>query len=474
MKPTVFERVLPAAAVIDAALAGSRHVPFWIDDLGPADVGQPLQGEHTADLLVVGAGYCGLWTALLAKQEDPARKVVVLESHTVGWAASGRNGGFVEASLTHGHENGESRFPEEIDQLNALGLQNLDEIEKAVQDLGLECDFERTGSIAVAVEPYQVAELKAAADGDESVFFDQDQIRAELNSPTYLAGLWSKGETALVHPAKLARELARVCRDLGVEIHEHSGATSLAPTAGGGAVVVHTDKGKVRAGKVALATNVFPSLLKRNRLFTVPVYDYVLMTEPLTEEQLESIGWTKRQGLSDVANQFHYYRLSADNRILWGGYDALYHFGREVKSEYEDNPETFRKLASHFFTTFPQLEGVKFSHRWAGAIDTSTRFCAFFGTAHGGRVSYATGFTGLGVAATHFAAKVMLDHLAGRDTERTRLKMVRTKPLPFPPEPLASVGIQATRWALNRADHNNGKRNLLLKTLDAVGLGFDS
>ncbi|ALE05896.1 FAD-dependent oxidoreductase [Arthrobacter sp. ERGS1:01] len=474
MTSTVFEREVPAASVIDAALAGSKPVPFWLDDVGPTDVGQPLGGEHTADLVVVGAGYCGLWTALLAKQEDPGRRVLVLESHTVGWAASGRNGGFVEASLTHGQENGENRFPEEIDRLNELGRQNLDEIEKAVRDLGLDCDFERTGSIDVAIEPYQAAELQASAAAAGQVFLDREAVRAELNSPTYLAGVWHKEETALVHPAKLARELARACRDLGVEIFEHSAATSLVPAAGGGDVVVHTDKGRVRAGRVALATNVFPSLLKRNRLFTVPVYDYVLMTEPLSGEQLASIGWHNRQGLSDVANQFHYYRLSADNRILWGGYDALYHFGREVKSEYEDRPETFRKLASHFFTTFPQLEGVKFTHRWAGAIDTSTRFCAFFGTAHGGRVSYAAGFTGLGVAATHFAAKVMLDHLAGRDTERTRLKMVRSKPLPFPPEPFASVGIQATRWALNRADHNDGKRNLLLKTLDAVGLGFDS
>jgi glycine/D-amino acid oxidase-like deaminating enzyme len=474
MTSTIFERSAPSGAAVDAALAGSKPVPFWIDDVGPQDPGHPLAGEHSADLVVVGAGYCGLWTALLAKQEDPGRRVVVLESHTVGWAASGRNGGFVEASLTHGHENGESRFPEEIDRLNELGLQNLDEIEKAVKDLDLDCDFERNGSIAVAVEEYQVAGLEASGDGSDNIYLDQEAVRKELNSPTYLAGLWSKTETALIHPAKLARELARVCRELGVEIFEHSGATSLVPEAGGGNVVVHTDKGRVNAARVALATNVFPSLLKRNRLFTVPVYDYVLMTEPLTEEQLESIGWSGRQGLADLANQFHYYRLSADNRILWGGYDAVYHFGRQVRNEYEDNPETFRKLASHFLTTFPQLEGIKFTHRWAGAIDTSTRFCAFFGTAHGGRVSYATGFTGLGVAATHFAAKVMLDQLAGRDTERTRLKMVRTKPLPFPPEPFASVGIQATRWSMDRADHNGGKRNLLLKALDAVGLGFDS
>ena len=225
---------------------------------------------------------------------------------------------------------------------------------------------------------------------------------------------------------------------------------------------------------MALGTNVFPSLLKRNALMTVPVYDYVLMTEPLNREQLASIGWQRRQGLSDLANQFHYYRLSADNRILFGGYDAIYHYGRRVNPEYENRPASYRKLASHFFTTFPQLEGLRFSHRWAGAIDTCTRFCAFYGTARGGKISYAAGFTGLGVAATHFAAEVMLDQLEGLDTERTRLTMVRSRPLPFPPEPLASIGIQATRAALNQADHREGKRNLLLKSLDAVGLGFDS
>src|SRR6185312_10667333 len=147
MTQTVFERMAPSPAAVDAALAETVFAPYWIDDAGHPPLDPPLAGVHTADLVVVGAGYCGLWTALLAKQEDPSRKVVVLESHTVGWAASGRNGGFVDASLTHGHDNGASRFPQEIDRLNELGLQNLDEIEAAVRELGLDCDFERTGSI---------------------------------------------------------------------------------------------------------------------------------------------------------------------------------------------------------------------------------------------------------------------------------------------------------------------------------------
>ena len=235
-----------------------------------------------------------------------------------------------------------------------------------------------------------------------------------------------------------------------------------------------TAGGVITARRVVLGTNAFPSLLKRNRLHTVPVYDYVLATEPLSDSALDRIGWQRRQGISDCANQFHYYRLSMDNRIVWGGYDAVYHYGRRVDARYEDRPATYRRLASHFFITFPQLNDVRFSHRWAGAIDTNTRFCAHWGLARKGRVVYVNGFTGLGVGAARFAADVCLDLLDGRRTARTELEMVRRKPIPFPPEPLASAGIQATRWSLDRADHAAGRRNIVLRTLDAVGLGFDS
>ena len=260
--------------------------------------------------------------------------------------------------------------------------------------------------------------------------------------------------------------------EAGVTIYEQTGATELSADAGG--LLVTTTGGIISADRVVLATNVFPSLIRRNRLYTVPVYDYVLSTEPLTDEQLGRIGWRGRQGIGDSANQFHYYRLSADNRIVWGGYDAIYHFGRKVDPAYEHRPQTYERLAAHFFLTFPQLEDVGFSHRWAGAIDTNTRFCAHWGTAHRGRVAYVNGFTGLGVGAARFAADVCLDLLDSAPTRRTRLEMVRDKPLPFPPEPLASIGIQATRWSLDQADHSAGKRNILLKTLDRLGLGFDS
>ena len=472
MGTTIFERNVPSASTVEHSLATTRTGVFWTEDL-PAELrpARPaLTGDTRADLVIVGAGYCGLWTALLAATRDPGRRIVVVESQRVGCAASGRNGGFCESSLTHGETNGMNRWPDEMPELERMGLANLDAIAATEKDHGLDFQFERTGSLAVAVEPHEINWLR-----EEGEFLDADAVRTAVNSPTYLAGSFSPDSTALVHPARMAAELARACENLGVEIFEHSPATALESEGRDNtAVTVVTAEGRVHADQVALATNVFPSLLKRNRLMTVPVYDYVLMTEPLTDEQWASIGWEGRQGVSDLANQFHYYRPTKDGRILFGGYDAVYHPGRKVNPAYEHRPETWRKLASHFFTTFPQLEGLTFSHRWAGAIDSSTQFTSFFGTARGGRVAYAAGFTGLGVGSTRFAGDVMLDLLEGADTERTRLEMVRQRPLPFPPEPAATLGVAMTKWSMNRADHNEGKRNMLLKTLDALGLGFDS
>jgi glycine/D-amino acid oxidase-like deaminating enzyme len=465
---TVFDQHVDPG-LIERSLTRSRFGSMWLDIPRPSY--PPLTAPVRCDLLVVGGGYAGLWTALRAAQRNPAARIALIEAERIGWAASGRNGGFVDASLTHGAANGKSRWPDEITELNTLGLENLDGMQADVERLGLDVDWQRSGMLSVATEPHQVQWLQDAAAAGEGRLLGREQVRAELRSPTYLAGLFSAETCAMVHPAKLVTELARACQEAGVTIHEQTRASGLTTA---GAVLVDTTGGTISAERVVLATNVFPSLVRRNRLYTVPVYDYVLSTEPLTEEQLGRIGWEARQCVGDCANQFHYYRLSADNRIVWGGYDAVYHFGRKVDPSYEDRPDTYQRLAAHFFLTFPQLDDVRFSHRWAGAIDTNTRFCAHWGTAHDGRVAYVNGFTGLGVGAARFAADVCLDLLDGQTTRRTRLGMVRHKPLPFPPEPLAGIGIQATRWSLDQADHSAGKRNLLLRALDKLGLGFDS
>jgi glycine/D-amino acid oxidase-like deaminating enzyme len=466
---TVFDAHVDPA-LVERSLAASTFAPMWLDILR-ADYPQ-LTEAVSCDLLVIGGGYTGLWTALHAAERNPDHKIVLIEANRIGWAASGRNGGFVDASLTHGAENGKSRWPSEFETLQSMGLQNLDGMAADIERLGLDAEWQRTGMLTVATEPHQVDWLAESAAAGEGRFLDQEQVRAEVASPTYRAGLFEPDTCAIVHPAKLAVELARACREAGVQIHEHTRAVSV-ETAGAG-LRIGAETAVVTAKRAVLATNVYPSLIRRNRWYTVPVYDYVLSTEPLTDDQLDRIGWRNRQGVGDCANQFHYYRLTADNRVVWGGYDAVYYFGRRVDAAYEDRQQTYRRLAEHFFITFPQLDDVRFSHRWAGPIDTNTRFCAHWGTARAGRVAYVNGFTGLGVGATRFAADVCLDLLDGTPTPRTELEMVRKKPLPFPPEPVATVGIQATRWSLDRADHSAGKRNVLLRTMDKLGLGFDS
>jgi glycine/D-amino acid oxidase-like deaminating enzyme len=204
------------------------------------------------------------------------------------------------------------------------------------------------------------------------------------------------------------------------------------------------------------------------------VYDYALVSEPLDATQRAAIGWQGRQGVSEWANQFHYYRLTADDRVLWGGLDAVYRLGGPVSPRFDDHDASFARLSQHFFMTFPQLDGLRFTHRWGGAIDTCSRFCVFFGTSHGGRVAYATGYTGLGVAATRFGARVALDLVDGRESEATRLRFVTQKPVPFPPEPLRSLGIHLTLNRMAAADRAGGRRGLWLRALDRVGLGFDS
>jgi glycine/D-amino acid oxidase-like deaminating enzyme len=464
------------SSLVSSSLVDASTTPYWLDDPARPDPLAPLEGPDSADLVVVGGGYLGLWTALLAKERDPGRDVLLLEGDTCGHAASGRNGGFCEASLTHGFGNGLSRWPGELDILTTMGRDNLDGIQRTVTEHGIDCDFVRTGTLGVATEPYQVAGRREEYDemrrrGHDVTWLDRSETRARVDSPTFLAAVHDP-DAALVEPARLAWGLRDACLSLGVRIAEQTTVTGLAKSSG--AVDVATAVGAVRAGRVVLATNAYPPLLRRLRLMTVPVYDYALMTEPLTDGQRAAVGWQGREGISDSGNQFHYFRTTRDGRILWGGYDAIYHYGSGIRPEYDQRPETFEALAGNFFRTFPQLEGLRFTHTWGGVIDTCTRFAAFYGTAMAGRVGYALGFTGLGVGATRFAADVLLDLLSAADTPRVRLAMVREKPLPFPPEPLRWAGVEATRRSLARADANGGRENLWLRTMDRFGLGFDS
>ena len=457
-------------------------VSYWLREPAPPGIADPPLGPGErldVDVAIVGGGFTGLWTAIALTDTDPTLRVVVLEAATVAYGASGRNGGFCEASLTHGLANGIRHFPDELDILEREGVENLDGLIAFTREHGIDCDLEETGTLALADQPYQVDEFKAWADeaaayGERVEFLDREAARAEVHSPIWHAGLYRlPGRDVLVDPAKLCRGIARVAHERGVQIHEGTTIRGLARRAGR-VIVTAANGAEVSATHVVVATSAYSGWLGRLGSTFVPVYDYALVTEPLTPDQRESIGWRRRQGLADANNQFHYFRLTADDRILWGGYDAIHHRGSRVGPELDRRAATFERLEAQFLRTFPQLEGIAFPYRWGGAIDTTSRFTVTFGRLLGGRVTYALGYTGLGVGASRWAAGVVRDMILRPDEDRLRLRLVTSPTIPFPPEPLRSLVVDVVRHELDRADRDGGHRGLILRTLDAIGIGFDS
>jgi len=460
-----------------AALADAAPTPYWLDQPARPLANPPLTETITADLAIVGAGFTGLWAAIQAKEDDPGRDVVVVESGESGIGASARNGGFASASLTHGLANGLAHFPGEIDQLHRLGNENFEALFSTLDRYGIDAHVERSGELTFATAEWQVDDLRDGVEllhrfGERAEFLDAEAAQAEVHSPTYHGAMWARDGVALVDPARLVWGLRAAAESLGVRIYEHTPVLDVERQKVG--VLLRVPHASVGANRVVLATNAFRGLVPAIRARVVPVWDYVVMTEPLNRGQLDSIGWNGRQGLADAANQFHYYRRTVDDRILWGGYDAVYYRGNGIGPECAQRPETQQLLARQFFETFPQLDGLRFTHQWGGPIATTTRFTMTAGTAMGGRVAYAVGYTGLGVGASRFGARVALDLVGDEPTELTRLRFVRRKPLPFPPEPVRSIGINVTRRAIASADRHDGRRGLWLRTLDRFGVGFDS
>jgi glycine/D-amino acid oxidase-like deaminating enzyme len=463
---------------VSDALVDVERKPFWTDRPDAPEPTDPLDRDAEADLVIVGGGLTGLWTAILAKDEDPARDVVVCEAQTIAFGGSGRNGGFISASLTHGIAHGSQVWPAEMPTLVRLGNENFAAIAAFLAAEGIDADLQLVGKSAVATTPHAVAQLEASQRlmerwGERVDLLNAEQMQADVHSPTYLGGLRIHTGSGLMDPARLTWGLRSAALRRGVRIFEHTAVTSLSRSWGQAGVDLQANGRRLRARQVVLATNGYTPILRRIQLRILPIFDHVLVTEPLTERQCADIGWMQRQGLTDIGNQFHYYRRTPDDRILWGGYDAVYYRGNRTDAAFDYHGGSHRLLARQFLETFPQLEGIRFSHAWAGLIDSTSRFTPAFGTALGGTVAYAVGYTGLGTAASRFGAQVSLDLLAGRQTERTRLRMVRKLPVPFPPEPFRYPIVQFTRSRLAKEDRT-GKRGLWLRTLDQFGLGFNS
>jgi glycine/D-amino acid oxidase-like deaminating enzyme len=461
-----------------ASVNDARPASLWFDRRtgrrADSASGPGTVGRLSTDLLVVGGGLTGLWAAVEAA--GSGREVTVVDAGSLGGGASGRCGGFINASVTHGIAHGHARWPTEMPTIVRLQEAMWDDTLDLLAAHGAGDVVQPCGKFTVATRPHQLGELDTSREllssyGQTVRRLDRDEMRCEVGSPAYLGGLFHANANGLCDPVALLDALTGIAADRGVRLVEHVRVTRLSDE--GGRVVARFEGGSISARAVLLATNAAPPLRKRLGHQVIPVYDHVIATAPLTESQWSAIGWRSRAGVTDAGNQFHYYRPTPDGRILFGGWDATYHFGGRVDERLERRPATHRLLAQHLVETFPALEGIEVTHAWGGPIDSTSRFTPTFGTAMGGKLGWSIGFTGLGVGASRFGAQVALDLLAGHETDRTQLSMVRRSPIPFPPEPVRYPVIQLTKWSLAREDRT-GRRNLWLRLLHRFGVGFDT
>jgi glycine/D-amino acid oxidase-like deaminating enzyme len=465
------------------ALKGAIARPLWHDPEIMPEPQPALSTDESCELLIVGGGFTGLWAAMQAKERKPDIDIILIEQTFVADGASGRNGGFLNTSVAHGETNVEERFSAEAERLDELGIENMKELLLTLDKYDINARYEKTGETSVALNPASADRLhqeyeELKEDGADVVWYDKDAMRAQVNSPKFYGGYIDRsGQDGVIDPARLCFGLKDVLvNQLNVRIFEHTKLIAVAPVGKNG-MEATCEGGVIQSDKVLLATNAFTSSIAKIRHSVIPVWDYQIATEPLTDEQLEKITWGKpesRHALSDSINMFHYFRLTKDNRITWGGGGAVrYYFNRGINKELMDAPDRYEQLATTFFETFPQLEGeVKFSNKWGGIIATSTRFCMVPGVACGGRLAWSVGYTGNGVGPSRFGARIALELLGYQPTDIIKMDFVTRKALPWVPEPICWPAVRFTQLELERADRNAGKRGLWLRFLDMLGLGF--
>ena len=412
---------------------------------------------------MVGAGFTGLWTAYYLLRADPALRVVVLEAERVGFGASGRNGGWASAL-----------FPVSLDRLASLpGASRetalaqdramtaaVDEVLRVASDEGIDARAAKGGTITLARTPVQldraraeVADARAWGLGPDRVrLLDADEARARCSASRVLGATYTP-DCAAVHPLRLVRGLARSVERAGGVIHEDTRVREIRP---GRAVTAH---GTVRADHVVRATEGYTPGIEGHERAVVPVYSLVVATEPLSAEQWDRIGLDDRPTFSEHRHLVVYGQRTADDRLVFGGRGAPYHFGSVVSPAFDRDEDVWAAIRATLVDLFPVLGGeaglpaARFTHAWGGPLGIPRDWCASVGLDRSTGLAWAGGYVGDGVSTTNLAGRTLRDLVLGRSTELTALPWVQHRSRRWEPEPLRWLGINAGLRAMTLADH---------------------
>ncbi|MGX1772619.1 NAD(P)/FAD-dependent oxidoreductase [Nocardia brasiliensis] len=443
-----------------AALSGSvpvKHEIYW-RETEPVVPGPPLRGDVACDVCIIGGGYTGLWTAHFLKQAEPGISIHILEADYAGAGASGHNDGFVTPTIGHSLGALIHRFGAERSKLAyaAVGKSML-ELGRFCTRYGVDAELEPAGYYQVATDDDQIRLLErdielAALLGAKSGLdlLDRDAARAKIDSPAIRAAFKVGG--ALINPHRLARGLYRVVTAAGVQVHERTQALRVQAAPAG--YQVTTAQGRVTASRVLYATNAYQHQFAEFRRKVVPVWSYAAVTQPLTDAQLRQVRWPDREGFVEAGNFIVFGRLTAQNRLLFGGGRADYHFRRDMdEARHIDSPRATAALRAVLARYFPMWRDIPFSHTYGGCVAITREVVPHVGAFGDGRF-YAHGYCGNGIALTHTAGKALRDLILDRDTSYSNLLFVRGKEKLFPPEPLSFLGAKAVSAVLAAQDRH--------------------
>lgn len=432
---------------------------FWLGHK-PYEVGASLDGSTRADVVIVGGGFTGLWTAIHLKESDPGLDVVVVEREVVGYGASGRNGGFAMTMVGRNiSELTRKTSPERAKAQHVAMVRTLEDIEAFAKRERIDADIANTGILTVSNGPEQDIRVRNDVECAEKLgldayrYLDQSALKDYVWSDKLRCGHFEK-HGLLLDPAALCRGLKRSAIARGVRLYESTPVDSIEEQAD--CVLVKTPFGEVRGDRGLIATNAYAQSIPELRKYIFTIYAYITITEPLTDEQWSRLGCNRRMGIEDKRIMPHFHRPTADGRILWGGRDAPF-IASGPSSSLDRDPYYFGRLEETFRWTFPQLSDVKMHMGWAGPVCGTVHCISTIGAFKRNRLFYALGYSGHGVGPTHLAGKIARDFLLDRKTEERELPMATVKPIWLPPGPLRAAVLNGAQRALQRADDTGGR-----------------
>lgn len=451
------------------ALSSLPNKPLWFE------AGQPrerLDGPVQADVVIVGAGYTGLWTAYYLLKSDPSLKVVLLEKREVGFGASGRNGGWASAIFPISLHRVEQLYSHHA----ALHLQQamnetVDEIGRVLALEGIDADYAKQGFISLARSAPQVDRARAAVEAsarfglpDQWRILEAGEAHLRVGAQGTLGGLYTE-HCALIHPGKLVRGLARLVESLGAKIYEQSAVTQMAPG------VVHTECGSVCTSMTVRATEAFTSQQPGNSRFVIPLYSLVLSTEPLPKELLARLNLDHRMAFNDMRHLRVYGQVTAEGRLVFGGRGAPYNWGSRMSDSADLVDSIHGRIHDTLVEFFPALRDTRITHRWGGALGVSRDWCPTVSIDRNQRMAWAGNYVGDGVATSNLAGRILRNLILERDEAINTLPLVNHRSPSWEREPLRWLGINSGLAAASLSDveerltHKPSRTAMLLEKL---------